>query len=286
MSINSLTNAGFTGGKFSSITKALTQPLNDMEMFVWIMAGGGGGGNLKGHSGWGNFYGATGGAGGLVLGDGIIFAKSTDYAVTIGGGGARGSSRSNGGNTTLAYLDGTITCNGGGAGGNGSGNYEGGGTGNTGGSGGGGGTVFANVTQDGNGYNGGQGNQDDVTGIPAGWSTLGNDGGKGNRAGGGASPGRSGGSSSGGTYNVNSYGNGAGTEILKLVTTTAGGGGNSANLGNGGKERGSGGSGMIYIIHSADISPTIGVGLTADEGTFSPNKFLKIKSGSGNISFS
>tara|TARA_B100000212_G_scaffold125188_1_gene93932 strand:- start:1790 stop:2728 length:939 start_codon:yes stop_codon:yes gene_type:complete len=262
---------------------------NTVPVTIHMGAGGGGGGAGQGHSGWGYFRGAGGGAGGYITGTGEHFYPNVSYAVTIGGG---GGGQSNGNDTTLAIDGATLTCKGGGRGGNGSGNYQGSGTGSSGGSGGGGGTVFANVRPyDSHGYNAGQGTQDNQT-VPSGFSTLGNDGGKGNRGSGFSDgnppPGRSGGSASGGTYNQNSTGKGAGTTVTPLgYEVCKGGEGNTANRGHGGTEghSQSGGSGFVYILFPSTYTCTA-TNLGNTQGTYAEPggdtyKYIHITSGTG-----
>lgn len=260
--------------------------LKDLEMSFYIVAGGGGGGRSRFHSGWGNFNGAGGGAGGYIEGTASLFEASTAYAITIGAG---GSGQSSGNDTTMAYNGGTITADGGGRGGNGSGNHEGHGHGANGGSGGGGGTVFANVVpQDGGGYNGGQDTQPGLS-VPTGLTGFGNDGGKGYRGAQGASTGRTGGAGSGGVYNQNSTGNGAGKTVTPLSLTVAkGGGGSAANRGHGGSAGNSnaGGSGFIYILHDPGLT-VVTSGLTKTTGTYNDNAYVHITGGTGGtITFS
>ena len=79
----------------------------DMEMTIYMAAGGGGGGLGTGHSGWGYFRGAGGGGGGYITGsDYELFDTATNYAVSIGGG---GGGQSTGTDTTVVYKGGTLT---------------------------------------------------------------------------------------------------------------------------------------------------------------------------------
>jgi hypothetical protein len=264
--------------------------LNVVPVTIYMGAGGGGGGVTTGHSGWGSFRGAGGGAGGFISGSGDLFYPGVSYSVTIGAG---GSGQSTGGDTTVAIHESTLTCKGGGRGGNGSGNTAGSGGGGNGGSGGGGGTVFANVRPyDSNGYNGGQDTQPAQT-VPSGFSSLGNDGGKGNRGSGFSEgnppPGRSGGSGSGGVYNQNSTGNGAGTSVTPLgYTVCAGGSGNAANRGHGASEgnSNSGGSGFVYILFPSTYTCTA-TSLSNTTGTYNGQNYIHITGGTnGTIVFS
>lgn len=268
---------GFAGGGAVSL-----------EMTFYIVAGGGGAGKSRFHSGWGNFAGAGGGAGGYIEGTAEIFERNVAYTITIGAG---GGGQSNGNDTTMTYNGGTIVADGGGRGGNGSGNYDGAGGGSNGGSGGGGGTVFANVVpQDGGGYNGGQDTQPGLSAADgAGLTGFGNDGGRGYRGASGASTGRTGGAGSGGVYNVNSTGNGAGKTVTPLgYTVAAGGGGNTANRGHGGPagNNAAGGSGFIYILHDSGLSIAT-TGLTRTTGTYGDFSYVHITAGTaGTITFS
>lgn len=247
----------------------------DMEMTVYMVAGGGGGGLGVGQSGWGYFRGAGGGGGGYITGTAEFFQPNTNYAVDIGGG---GGGQGTGGDTTMVYQDATLTCKGGGKGGNGSGNHAGGGGGGAGGSGGGGGTVFQNVRPyDSNGYNGGAATQPSQT-VPAGFSSLGNPGTKGNRGSGfsdGNPPPGAGGSASSGTLAPLGF------------SVGNGGAGNTVNRGNGGTEGSntSGGSGMIYILFNELLSVNIGTGVVASTGTYSGQNYVHITGGAGDISF-
>ena len=176
--------------------------------------------------------------------------------------------------------DGNSDGNGNGKNGNGNGSNHSGNSGSNGGSGGGGGTVFANIRPaDSHGYNGGSQTQDDNT-VPAGWTTNGSDGSKGQRGSGfsdgNPNPG-SGGSAGSGTIAALGYDLGQGQA------------GNTANRGHGASQgsNNSGGSGQIYILHDSALTySNPGGGVTSNTGTYSGSSFVQITGGSGNISFS
>jgi hypothetical protein len=175
-----------------------------------------------------------GGAGGFRTATGQSVA-AINYAVTVGGGGARGTSPGKGANSVFSSI--TATGGGGGA-------FENAAAGSAGGSGGGG---------------GGSSNGAGGTGNQGGFSPAeGNNGGSGSSTFGGSGGGSS---AAGATGSSNGVAGGAGTSNSysgSAVTYAAGGaGGNSvtgngtANRGNGANATGNGGSGIVIIRYPA-----------------------------------
>jgi hypothetical protein len=175
-----------------------------------------------------------GGAGGFRTATGQSVA-AINYAVTVGGGGARGTSPGKGANSVFSSI--TATGGGGGA-------FENAAAGSAGGSGGGG---------------GGSSNGAGGTGNQGGFSPAeGNNGGTGGSTFGGSGGGSS---AAGATGSSNGVAGGAGTSNSysgSAVTYAAGGaGGNSvtgngtANRGNGANATGNGGSGIVIIRYPA-----------------------------------
>jgi hypothetical protein len=289
MTIKSVAQGGLSGGKFASLSQAIKELVDPFEMAYIIQAGGGGGGDRRAHPGWGMHNGGGGGGGGHISSTGVIFESGVDYAVSIGAAGSAGSGADNsktdggsGGNTTLAYKDGTFTAVGGGGGGVGSYGYEAGdGLGRSGGSGGGGGTHFANVPYNSDG------------GRPGGTGTVGqgNDGGDGGRGGGAVG-------GNGGSY-IEAGGNKGSnpadgtpfqahtglmlTETKPLSNSDVNG---ALYSGQGGGTSSTGGGGFVYIVFDSSLTATVGPGLSASEITQGNRKSLFIYSGSDNISFS
>jgi hypothetical protein len=260
--------------------------------------------------GSGSAPGGGGGAGGFRTGT-INLLKTTNYACSVGAGGA--SVAGTLGNKGTASYFSTYNATGGGAGGG-----SGAGTQGNGGSGGGGG-------RDGN-SNGGGGNQGGYSPVEgyAGGTTSpmpygggaggGGAGGVGNPGNGGSASSEIGGAGGpgaassitgtsityaggggGGAEQPNSQGGGAGgtggggagsrdtTNATSGTSNTGGGGGGT---GRGASNSGSGGSGIIilrYLTTAATI--TIGAGLTASTATDGLYKVTTITSGAGNVSW-
>jgi len=308
MSIQSITNSGFSGTKARSIVKAETEPVNIYKMSYEVVAGAGGGGGGRNHPGWGGHAGAGGGSGGKISGFDQIFDLGTNYAVSIGAGGNKGNgysaptnanNGSSGSNTTLAYNGGTFTAVGGGYGSSGSYNYEGNSAnGGNGGSGGGGGSRFNtyyNYNAGGAGGTGtaGQG-QNGAYGVQR---QAANGGGGGGFTNAGktnysvnTTPSSSGQGHAGGDgldwTNHPSFeyikGGQAGSGISGSANTGTGGTGGNAN-GNGGN----GGSGLVYLQYRNELTITVGAGLTASTtiDTDSGLTTTYITAGSDDISF-
>ena len=129
------------------------------------------------------------------------------------------------------------------------------------------GTNFQNVVMELGGGNGGSGT-----------AGQGNDGGDGSR-GGGAVGGGGGGKNASGNF-IGGNGAGQGYWIFKLQIRTRWFG-NSANQGGADSGGGSGGSGVVYIVHNKDLTVTVGAGLTSSTGSVGGDaKYLKITAGS------
>ena len=263
-----------------------------------VIAGGGGAGRndtyYGGGGGGGGFRSSTDGRGGGQSSDTALqLTPSTNYTVTIGGGGAEGGSGTAKGTTGSDSVFGTITSkggggagaydtygdgldggSGGGAGGNDQDNtggsaltspaisgYDGGddsGTGNSvGGAGGGGaGSVGANVAGV-NGATGGAAKVATITGSNVYYA-----------AGGGGKRGWQGG-----------YG-AAGANASGLVNSGDGGGGNDTAAG----VSAAGRSGIVIVKYSNAYTLTIGAGLTSSTATSGSDKITTFTAGTGNIS--
>mgnify|MGYP001407815807 FL=1 len=263
-----------------------------------VIAGGGGAGRndtyYGGGGGGGGFRSSTDGRGGGQSSDTALqLTPSTNYTVTIGGGGAEGGSGTAKGTTGSDSVFGTITSkggggagaydtygdgldggSGGGAGGNDQDNtggsaltspaisgYDGGddsGTGNSvGGAGGGGaGSVGANVAGV-NGATGGAAKVATITGSNVYYAA----GGGGKRGWGG------------------SHGS-AGANASGLVNSGDGGGGNDTAAG----VSAAGRSGIVIVKYSNAYTLTIGAGLTSSTATSGSDKITTFTAGTGNIS--
>jgi hypothetical protein len=284
-----------------------------INMDYMVLAGGGGGSAV---------YGAGGGAGGLrstvtatgrngTLEQPLLIAKNTNYAVTVGSGGAGGANlgRDNGSNGGNSIFFSVTSLGGGGAGcsqdleseksglsggcGGGATNdgiagsgtinqgYNGGsGTNNTRyGSGGGGGTGSAGVNgTTTTGGNGGNGTSINITGTTI---VYGGGGGGATFQGGTGGNGGSGGGGNAGAGGTNQNGS-SGTVNL------GGGGGGASYQDSTNTIGGSGSSGVVILrwLTSAGTI-TVGAGLTADAtGTDGSYSYKRFTAGSGNVSFS
>ena len=272
-------------------------PLTRTANFLVVAGGGGAGRNdtyYGGGGGGGGFRSSTDGRGGGQSSDTALqLTPSTNYTVTIGGGGAEGGSGTAKGTTGSDSVFGTITSkggggagaydtygdgldggSGGGAGGNDQDNtggsaltspaisgYDGGddsGTGNSvGGAGGGGaGSVGANVAGV-NGATGGAAKVATITGSNVYYA-----------AGGGGKRGWQGG-----------YG-AAGANASGLVNSGDGGGGNDTAAG----VSAAGRSGIVIVKYSNAYTLTIGAGLTSSTATSGSDKITTFTAGTGNIS--
>lgn len=272
----------------------------------YLVIAGGGGGNIyngggAGAGGYRASYNSEASGGGGSAETAITLQIATDYAVTIGAGGAAGTSSANyyrgtnGNNsvfTTITSIGGgeagardsvsaSAGANGGSGGGGGSistgGNAAGSGTANQGYAGG--------VGQDGGYYRGGGGGGAGAVGVS---SASGGTGGAGvvstitgssvTRAGGGgaganSSPG--GGGTGGGGAGTNSY-------TMNSGAANTGGGGGSGGMG-GTIQGGLGGSGIVIMRYLASYTVTIPGGLTATTTVVGSDKVTTFTAGTGNI---
>ena len=264
---------------------------------TWIFAGGGGAGGVIT-----SLAGSTVAGSGLQLPTPAFISASTNYRITVGGGGSNGSGNNAGNSGTYSEAFG-VTAFGGGAGrgfgatglngasGGGSGNFDhgtglysqghdgeqGGWTGDGGGrGGGGGGASAAGAAGTGGGAstggNGGAGIANSITGSSVTYAG----------GGGGAGYGTLGTGGSGGGGNGGQNGSGSNATI----NTGGGGGGGGANTSVSG---GSGGSGIV-ILRWATADANIGAtrtGLT-DGGvqTDGSDSYIVFTGGTGTISFS
>ena len=249
-----------------------------------VVAGGGGGGYR---------HAAGGGAGGLrstvtnsggpqnTLETPLGVTLSTNYTVTIGGG---GGAQASGENSVFS----TITSIGGGYGGsNGSSGAAGGsGGGGTNGGAGGIGTAYQGHNGDtttfggggggsgGAGYGGLQGGSGRAVAITGSSVTYAGGGGGGGYTNAGQGPGS--GAAGGGSGGFNTTGYSA------TVNSGSGGGGGGAEPSFNG---GSGGSGIVILRYLSSKTLTLGAGLTGSTATDGSSKVTTITAGSGNVSW-
>ena len=290
------TNANGVGLE-SSATNSITVP-NLFNVEYLVLGGGGSGGSPGG----------GGGAGGYRTGtSGVLL--STNYACSVGSGGAGVASSI--GNKGTGSSFGSINTSGGGRGANG------GATGGNGGSGGGGPRDGASGGGTGNeggyspveGYNGGSTSPmpygGGAGGGGAGAAGVGGVGGTASTEQGGAG-GNGAASSITGTSVTRGGGGGGGSEQPSSIGGGAGGSGGggagakasnnatsgTANLGGGGggtgtgTTSGAGGSGVVILRYlTADGTITIGAGLTGSTATDGSYKVTTITAGSGNVSW-
>ena len=78
-----------------------TAPNNTNAVKVFLVGGGGGGGNNDGSN---NSFNGGGGGGGVVIERTVPVTPGTNYAITIGGGGAQGSTGAQGGTSNFGNL--------------------------------------------------------------------------------------------------------------------------------------------------------------------------------------
>jgi hypothetical protein len=307
------------GASAESTSSNSATPTNSVTVDYLVVAGGGGGGmHQAGGGGAGGLRStvtATGGTGSLETA--LALNKSTNYTVTVGGGGTAvwvdGSNDQGGAGSNSVFS--TITSDGGGGGG-GYYNVVGGGNGGNGGSGGGGGSSSQNSgtsvpgtgisTQ---GYGGGtsilvspHGGGGGGGASAAGQNAYGNNGQPGNGGNGravsitGSSVTYAGGGGGSAVNNLDSRqvatggtgGGGAGgrgdtnAAVAGTVNTGGGGGGESQNVNGAG-----GGSGVVILRWlTSQGSITVGAGLTADStGTDGSYSYKRFTAGSGNVSF-
>lgn len=250
-----------TGTSYFTASSAIT-------VSYLVVAGGGGGGETQG---------GGGGAGGLLTGTALLTIGT--YAITVGAGGAgsqaRGSTGTNGGNSSIVGTGFTTTATGGGGGG--SENYPVSYSGNAGGS--GGGASAGSTPATGSSGTPGQGNPGGSAIAPGAYATGGGGGGS-------VSAGTSGGGSSGGsggtgftssiTGSSQAYAGGGGGGGDNRAPSTSGGTGGSGVGGAGGNGvsgqitggagtpgTGSGGGGGGFLLSG---SPTDGIGGTGGPG--------------------
>ena len=288
----------------------ITTPI-DVEYLV-VAGGGGGCGSANantsgGGGGAGGYRSSRDGentGGGLASENKLVATPSTNYAVTLGGGGAGSSSYGTPGTNGVNSSFASITSTGGGGGGNYTAFAQ------NGGSGGGSGTRSSATYQpagtgvSGQGFAGGVGTAYGNGGA-AGGGGAGAVGGNasGNTAGNGGigvtstitgSSVTRGGGGGGGTFNSSASSGGAGgggagggganTNGTSGTANTGGGGGGSAST-NGTNTGGSGGSGIVILRYSSARTITIGAGLTGSTATDGAFKVTTITSGSGNVSW-
>jgi hypothetical protein len=252
-----------------------------------IIAGGGGGGGLNG--------GAGGGAGGIISGSGNLVSPNQSYTVTVGSGGAAGSTTVNGVNglnSSFGLLGSALgggygqTQNGagttGGPGGSGGGGQGNGGAnviGSPGGSGtagqgNNGGAGWFNSGNDGGGAGGGAGaaggnassNQGGQGGVGTNsyspWASATSTGASGYYAGGGGGGSYSGPNTSGGT------GGGGGGRQGSTSTNGIAGTSNTGGGGGGGYNGGQGGSGLLIVRYLGSQRGTGGTIVTTGGYTY------------------
>jgi len=274
-----------------------------------VIAGGGGGGLSGGGGGAGGYRTSVGTSGrGAIAENKFVIALSTNYTVTIGGGGTAGTTSGTDAGTGSNSVFATITSLGGGrgssinntlvggVGGSGGGatskefpSFKGlGATGQgfdggnnylttpvlTGGSGGGGGGAGANGSSGSStvGGNGGSGLSNNITGT-----AVGRGGGGG---GGAASPNVAGTASDGGGAGRNNRT----AATAGTVNTGGGGGGGGYLLGFG--AGGAGGSGLVVLRYPDTLTITVGVGLTGTTPAAANGfKYTSITAGTGTVSW-
>ena len=241
-------------------------PTQSLTADYLVIAGGGGAGQAPGSSG--TYASGAGGAGGLrstvdATGrngtlESTLSLTAQAYTVTVGAGGAAGSTpgSTNGGNSVFS----TITSLGGGAGYYSTANAGNNGIGN-GGSGGAGGANYFGLGTAGQGYDGGSGNAGSIiSGSGGGAGAIGvfdSNGGNGlqiptmaNATGTGINSYYAGGGAAGsGTVRIGGLG-GGGNQNSSGVANTGGGGGGKQGSGNSSSSSGAGGSGIVIIRYA------------------------------------
>ena len=262
---------------------------NLLSVDYLVVAGGGGAGGSSG-DGVGSGSGAGGGGYRTSAGTSgeaanpepsLILQPGTNYAVSIGGGGAggtRGNAGAKGGNSSFA----SITCLGGGAGRDAD--------------------DFQEALSDGGSGGGASGSSGGRRGF--GTTGQGHEGGTANDSSGGQFTGGGGGGA--GSRGIGRF---PGSGMANLITGTsviraAGGFGNgtanfmrpsvagAANTGDGGNGSqngtstgGVGGSGVVILRYPSSYTITIGAGLTGSTATVGVNRVTTITAGSGNVSW-
>ena len=230
-------------------------------------SGGGGAGGLR------STVTITGGGGSLETA--LTLLSATNYTLTVGAGGATGTSGYN------SVFD-TITSVGGGRGGVANGGGFNGGSGGGGGAWDSGTSAFGYGTAN-QGYNGGNNGGNTSNPYPS--------GGGGGAGGGGGSAGGAGGAgvSISITGSSVSYASGGyGSAFYPQESVGGGGASNSGKGGDGGGSwgnGGNGGSGVVILRYPNTRTITLGAGLTGTTATVSSNKVTTITAGTGNVSW-
>jgi len=303
MSIQKLSNAGITGGKFKSVGFVTNKSFIPVESLV-VAGGGSGQGHLGEGGGAGGYRSSyqsdavSGGAGSVE--DVLQVFSGEEFTVTVGAGGAQPSATQAGpGSGTLDDGDSgndsvfsSITSIGGGKG-NAQGGSNGGGaqgaTSATGqgfpggpggqyraGAGGGASAAGGGGTGSTGDSPGGAGVSSSITGSAA-TKAGGGGGGRDNHFNSGTSSGGSGGGGQGRSNNVGSNGS----------TNTGGGAGGGGTLSFGQSWRGgAGGSGVVILRYPDTYSIGVGAGLTASTATDGSSKVTTFTAGTGTVSFS
>jgi hypothetical protein len=283
-------------------TAAVSTP--DLTVDFLVVAGGGGGGSdMGGGGGAGGLrtsYGSSSGGGQNAL-NSLDLATATDYTVTVGAGGNKGSGTftNNAAAGSNSVFD-TITSTGGGKGAartgsatpnnGGTGGSGGGGSGKSGGgAGGSGGSRTSSPLQ---GFNGGSGISAasiDGGGGGGGASEVGTNATNGGQADGGdglsvSITGSSVAYAGGGGGNGNGVGGsgGGGTHQTNGTNNRGGGGGGAYSS----QTAGNGGSGIVILRYPDAYTITIGAGLTGSTATDGSDKVTTFTAGTGTISFS
>jgi hypothetical protein len=288
----------------SAASNSATFP-NFVVVEYLVIAGGGSGGT---GSDDGSSEGAGGGGAGGYLTSTVGLTKSTNYTVTVGGGGAAvGTGLRLNGNAGANSVFNTVTSTGGGLGGKGTGGN--GGSGGSGGGGGSGNPSGAGGARTSSPVQGNAGGNASASASAGGGGGAGAAGNNGDNNGGGARGGaglassitgtsvtRAGGGGGGGYANYNQpSGDGAGGSGGGGAGGNPGSGTNgTANTGSGGGGAGrqgsymsgAGGSGVVILRYlTADGTITIGAGLTGSTATDGSYKVTTITAGSGNVSW-
>jgi hypothetical protein len=263
-----------------------------------VVAGGGGGGSISGST---PSAAGGGGAGGYRTASGFSVARTTNYNVQVGAGGAVGANgvdsifstiTSAGGGRGGGFTQSAVGGSGGGGGSDGSftsGNVGTVSQGNSGGGGNNSGEFFA-------GGGGGGASQNGVTGSTSG--ATGGNGGNGTassitgssvtRGGGGAGAARNASGSSnvqgiGGTGGGGNGGFEQGNRNGTAGTPNTGGGGGGGHFAGG--VSAAGGSGIVILRYGSANTITIGAGLTGSTTTDGAFKVTTITAGTGNVSW-
>lgn len=304
------TNAN--GNVDSSATNSVTVPVVIPVQYL-VIGGGASGGTASsaqlrrggGGGGAGGFRTNAGTSGGNSSSEAAVsLLPSTNYTVTIGGGGAGVSSDSAFGTQGSETIFNNITSAGGGRGSGGGAGQPG----TAGGSGGGGGAIYSGsqpggAGTTGQGSGGGSGSFNGAGGG-GGAGAVGNSSGGFSGASGGsglastitgssvtyAGGGGGGGYDSGGGGGSGGGGRGAkgsSTQVTSLpgTTNTGSGGGGGAHSGGVAQPSSAGGSGVVILRYSNAYTITVGAGLTGTTSTTGSDKVTTITAGTGNVSW-